>query len=228
MASLSYTPLERLRCARPVRRIGWLVGEVAGKRVLDLGAFDETALIKQHSGYWLHAEMAKEASYVVGLDNSSKLPSEGLRTSDRSIILRGDVQDIKDIVAENDIDVVVCGELIEHLPNTLHFLSSLKGSSVLEGKVLLLTTPNATALHNVILGPFRMESQHRDHLQIYSFKTLNTLCIRAGFSSWEIRPYHVSFAEMILGSSGPMRVAARLFETAVNLGEMCFPFLSGG
>lgn len=213
---------------RPVYRIAWILDRVKGKNVLDLGAYDETALIKLGTDYWLHGKLAETAKTVIGVDNSSKLPPEGLKTSAKSVIIRGDIFNLSSVASCYEIDTIIAGELIEHLPNTLDFLKSIKNEKSFSGKEMLLTTPNATSLHNVLLSLLSKESTHCDHLQIYSYKTLNTLCAKAGFSEWEIIPYHVAFPEMILQSKGIIRFAAIVCEKIINFFEKLFPLLSGG
>jgi hypothetical protein len=206
----------------------WLVEQAAGKNILDLGAFDETVDSKRNSKYWLHGALAKRAQRVIGIDNSDNLPPNGIQTSVNSGIYRGDIFSLGELVNRYAIDLIVAGELVEHLPNTQAFLQSLKADPVLAGMHLILTTPNAMGMHNLLMGMARREVQHPDHLQLYTLKTLNTLCLRSGFSRWQIRPYHVSFSEMILASSGIKKVMIKSFEWIINLFEKAAPMLSGG
>jgi methyltransferase family protein len=228
---LRFTPLERLTVARPVDRIEFIVRACAQRRVLDLGAMDETAwTAKRGRGTWLHEEISRNATRVDGIDNSSMVPVEGLRTGPNSIIRRGDIGNPDGIVAalEDSPDVIVAGELIEHLENPLLFLKRFAATERLSGKTLLLSTPNATALHNFLIGLAGRESTHHDHLCILSYKTLTTLCTRAGFSGWEIIPYFSRFTEMQERHSGPLRLAVRAAQGIVNGLEWIFPLLSFG
>jgi hypothetical protein len=228
---LTYSPLERLSVARPVDRVSYIARACAGCRVLDLGAMDETAWrAKRGRGTWLHEEISRTAQRVDGVDNSALIPEEGLRTGPTSIIRRGDVGDPQRLVAAlpQPPDVVVAGELIEHLDNPLDFFRRIGSVAGLSGKTLILSTPNATALHNVLIGLARRESTHHDHLCILSFKTLNTLCTRAGFASFEIIPYFARFTEMQERHSGVAWLAVRAAERAVNVLEWTFPLLSFG
>jgi hypothetical protein len=228
---LRYTPLERLWVARPVDRIAYIARACAGRRVLDLGAMDESAwAAKRGRGTWLHEEIGRNALRVDGIDNSAMVPVEGLATGPNANIRRGDITDLERLVAalEDSPDVVVAGELIEHLENPLQFLKRFAMSERLSGKTLILSTPNATALHNVLIGLVRRESTHHDHLCILSYKTLATLCARAGFSDWDIIPYFSRFTEMQERHSGPSHLAVRAVQGAVNLLEWMFPLLSFG
>ena len=228
---MQYTPLEQLPVARPVDRIAFIARACAGCRALDLGAMDETAWqAKRGQGTWLHEEISRTAVYVEGIDNSALIPQEGLRTGPNSIIRRGDVGNPEQVVAalQETPDVVIAGELIEHLDNPLQFLRRLAGIERLSGRTLILSTPNATALHNVLMGLAGRESTHHDHLCILSYKTLATLCTRAGFREWQIIPYFARFTEMQQRHAMPARLLIRAAERTVNLLEWCFPLLSFG
>jgi hypothetical protein len=228
---LQYTPLERLAVERPVDRLAFLTGICAGRRVLDLGAMDETAWqAKRGTGTWLHEEISRTALEVVGFDNSPLVPAHGLQTAANAVIRRGDVSDPAGIVAAlaSRPEVIVAGELLEHLENPLQFLKSFAACAPLAGATLVLTTPNSTALHNVLIGLVRRESTHHDHLCIFSYKTLATLCTRAGFTRWRILPYLARFTEMQQRHTGAARFAVRTAERAINLLEWLFPLLSFG
>jgi hypothetical protein len=228
---LRYTPLERLDVPRPVERVRYIAAACAGRRVLDLGAMDETAWqSKRGLGTWLHEEISRTAASVEGIDSSPLIPVEGLRTAPNALIRRGDAGDPGQLLdgLTQTPDVVVAGELIEHLENPLQFLRRIAAIERLSGRTLLLTTPNATALHNVLIGLARRESMHHDHLCVLSYKTLTTLCTRAGFRSWKIIPYFARFTEMRERHSGPARLAIGVAERLVNALEWCFPLLSHG
>jgi len=235
----AYVPLERLRVPRPVDRILAIKRLCAGKKVLDLGAMDESAYAaKQGQGTWLHEEIAAVAAEVVGIDNSPVVSQQGLQTGANATIYWGDIMALDALLdgvpragsTQNRFvpDIVVAGELIEHLHNPLAFLQQIKKIESLNGKMLLLTTPNATAIHNCLIGLASRESTHHDHLCILSFKTLSTLCHRAGFSGWRIIPYYARFPEMKArrGALGRKLVAGG--ESLINGLEWLFPMMGFG
>lgn len=227
----AYTPMEKLTVPRPVDRIPFLRGAVAGRRVLDLGAMDETAWqAKRGLGTWLHEELARSATAVLGVDASPAVPAEGLVTGERSRIIGGDISRLGALLAETGFEpeIVVAGELIEHLENPLAFLRGFGEIPVLQGKRLLLTTPNASALHNVLVGMLSRESTHRDHLCILSYKTLCTLCHRAGFRQWDIVPYYSRFTEMKSRNQGVRGWIVAAGEAGINASEWLCPLLSFG
>lgn len=227
----TYEPMERLQVPRPVDRIAYIRSRCTALRVLDLGALDETAISnKRGKGTWLHEEIARSALQVDGIDSSASLPPAGLRTAPNAFIHRADGAQLGSLLDRLDLrpDVVVAGELIEHLECPLAFLATLRGNPRLRGAHLLLSTPNATALHNVLVGLLGRESTHHDHLAIFSFKTLTTLLGRAGFERWRIIPYHARFTEMIDRNRGARRGLVVSGQRIINALEWCWPLLAFG
>lgn len=231
MSHLRYEPFERLHVARPVDRLAYVAKACEGRKVLDLGAMDETAFQgKRGQGTWLHERIAAVATSVVGIDNSEVVPTTGLATGPNARIVRGDVGELELLLGRLGFhpEVVIAGELVEHVPNPLAFLEGLAATPALTGCTLLLTTPNATAAHNVAIGLLSRESTHRDHLFILSYKTLNTLCRRAGLTDFAIVPYRSAFIEMRARHTGTRAAVVAMGEKVVNAVEWVFPLLSFG
>jgi Methyltransferase domain len=225
--NLNYKFSEKLNVQKPVDRIPYLVGLSRKRVVLDIGCYDETALFKQETGHWLHSELIKSARQVIGIDNSSKIPESRPEGGNDSIILKLSADDIdNNTLKKYDFDLIVAGELIEHLDNTLGFFKKVK--QLFNNKQFICTTPNSASLYNVLLSIFKRESTHRDHLQVYSYKTLNTLCAKAGFQEWDIIPYHARFTESIHDNRRFMRQLFIFVEKMFNITESIFPMLSGG
>lgn len=230
MRALGYTALEKIGVSRPADRLDRIVSRVGGRTIFDLGALDETAyLSKQDNGRWLHARLCAAAAEVVGIDTSSLVPAEGLETAPNGRIINADIFALSGVVDRyGKPDVIVAGELIEHLPNTFEFLCSLKACKELRGAEFVFSTPNACSWHNVLIGLMGRESTHADHLQIYSYKTLRTMFDRAGIELQDLMPYRVRFDEMIGNSKGATRLAARVFQVGTNMLEGVAPMLSAG
>ncbi|MET3929079.1 class I SAM-dependent methyltransferase [Lysobacter soli] len=230
MQELAYTALEPVRVPRPGDRMELILAHARGRKVFDLGALDETAFeSKRDNGRWLHARLCEVASEVIGVDNSPLVPAGGLSTRHNGRIVNADIFDLGALVsAYGRPDVVVAGELIEHLPDTMHFLRSMKSCPELAGVEFVFSTPNACSWHNVLVGMGGRESMHRDHLQVYSYKTLRTMFERAGTTLHSLEPYHVRFDEMREQSTGLARAAVGGFQRVVNMLELVAPMLSGG
>ncbi len=225
--NITYETLEKLQVPKPVYRVRYISDNCLNKTVLDIGCYDETALIKKETKFWLHGEILKKASFVVGIDNSDKIPTEGIKEQENAIIFKSDATDIDEkILNLKDYKLVVAGEFIEHIENVSQFFSHIKNK--FPGKTMILSTPNGTSIGNVFMGMIGREIQHPDHLHYFSYKILNTLCKKAEFQNWEIIPYHFSSTEMILKLSGIKKIIVQLIEKSISFIEKLFPLLSFG
>jgi len=187
---LKYHPLEKLPVGRPVNRYRYVEEACRGKRVLDLGAYDETEISRQqHTSWkWLHALIAGSAKEVLGVDSSPLVPPEGLTTPVGTRIVRGRVEELGGLVEDFRPDLIVAGELIEHTPDTLGWLCRLASGPT--RTAFLATTPNATSVINLLLALLRRENNHPDHIQVYSYKTLATLASRIPLENATLTPYY--------------------------------------
>ncbi|HMK65442.1 MAG TPA: methyltransferase domain-containing protein [Thermodesulfobacteriota bacterium] len=188
---IRYHPLEKINIHRPVDRINYIKEQCKGLNVLDLGAYDETLIgKKQHSSWrWLHSEIAEVAKEVLGVDSSPQIKSLGrLKTPCGSTILYGEVDALEEIISFFKPDLIVAGELMEHTPNSLEWITRLGHLS--PGTRLIATTPNATSIINLLLSFIGRENCHEDHLHIYSYKTLATLARKASIEDVKIIPYY--------------------------------------
>lgn len=225
--ALTYETFERLPRSKPVDRIGYIAHCCQGKVVLDIGCLDETALQKRDTEHWLHKRIANMATRVFGVDSSSKIPNDGLVTADNAKIVRGDGVELSPtIITADDFQIIVAGEFIEHIESPLRFFRNMRAA--FPGRELVISTPNGSAFSNTLLGMIQREAQHPDHLQLFSYKVLNTLCMRAGFKDWEIVPYRFYATEMILGSLGARRVFVQFVEWMIRVVERMFPLLCFG
>jgi hypothetical protein len=85
---------------------------------------------------------------------------------------------------------VIAGELLEHLDLPGAFLQAVK-ALVVPGGVLVLTTPNAHGLTNVLAGLAGRELVNADHVAWLSWRTLTTLLGRHGWRLDELAFYRL-------------------------------------
>lgn len=224
---VKYETLEKLDVPSPVDRIDYVAAICQGRIVLDIGCYDETALVKRETGHWLHGRIVAVAQRVVGVDSSSHIPHEGIETGKSARIYCGDGLHLDGMIADMyPYDLIVAGEFIEHLENPLEFFRAMKARYA--GRELVVSTPNGSSFANALLGIIGREVQHPDHLANFSFKILNTLCLRSGVESWQIIPYRFYATEMILRSTGVKRLFVQLIERLIRGVERLFPLLSFG
>lgn len=157
---------------------------IKGKTVLDCGPGGEE--IKPEEEWWqnlfLHKKIREVAKECVGVDNDAAA-IETLKKMGYDILL-GNVETLS---LGRKFDVVVAGEFIEHLSNPGLFLETAKEHLLPAGK-LILTTPNAWALGNLVRAIFgRKLDINKGHVAWYDYVMLEQLLKRHGF---EIREFY--------------------------------------
>lgn len=179
------TPLNefahRLPDAPLVDRYQYLLGACRGKRVIDLGFVDEGRMTtKRTQRAWLHELLSRSARELVGIDSDTdgvRLARElGFESYAADCQSGSDLMDLELVPA----DVVVAGELIEHLDRPGDFLEAVK-TLVGPAGVLVLTTPNAARLTNLLGSLADRELTNPDHVAWYSWHALKTLLERHGW-----------------------------------------------
>jgi 2-polyprenyl-3-methyl-5-hydroxy-6-metoxy-1,4-benzoquinol methylase len=165
-----------------------------GRRVLDVGCCNHGNLSKWEAGQFLHAEIAKTAGDLHGLDNDiealEKLKERGFKVHE------GNAEKLE-AAALGQFDVVVAGEIIEHLSNPGLFMDGAY-SLLNPGGVLVATVPNAwsfTRLKQLYKGLDDVQWTHSQHTAWYSKATIAALFRRHGFE-----PVELGFCDMYKSS----------------------------
>lgn len=175
--------------ARLVDRESFVAALVRGKDVADLGFVDAGRFEgRREHGDWLHATIAKEARRAVGIDADPA----GVRAA-AELGYDARVADCEDRASLerlqlDPVDVVVAGELVEHLANPGRFLAAA-GVLLRPGGSLVMTTPNATSLTNSIASLLNRELVNPEHVLWLSWRTGVTLLQRHGWTVVETAYY---------------------------------------
>lgn len=171
---------------RFVDRIRFLTELCRGKEVLNLGCADATRVdLAIDMGAHVHLELEKVALRLVGIDSSQ----EALKVLSRHVnsqLVCQDVENLSALTGLGEFDVVVCGELIEHLNNPGRMLDGVRRILRLRGE-LAISTPNAFSLKFLTHAFIRQADVSSDHhSMLHSPRTLRTLLRRYGFidSAW--------------------------------------------
>ena len=181
-------PRFRIRGTRTVSRVPEILRLCHSKKVLHLGCADVPYTL--HRGErLLHKLLAEVTSpdKLWGIDLDEK--GVGLlREMGFGNVLHGDCEQMAEALKQESFDVVLAGEIIEHVENPGLFLGSIR-SIMVPTTELLLTTPNASALKNFLHAMLGEEKVHEDHNYYFSYRTLKQLLERTGFSCEEIYYY---------------------------------------
>jgi SAM-dependent methyltransferase len=169
-----------------VDRIDYLLKLAAGKRVIHVGFVDVgLTKVKIDRTTWLHGRLAEVALELVGIDAND----QGVRDAQVAgfTAYAADCQRAAEVEALElqPADVVIAGELIEHLSCPGAFLDAMRVLLRNRG-LLVLTTPNASALTNFAAALVHHEIVSSDHVAWYSRRTIETLLIRHG---WQVSDF---------------------------------------
>jgi len=167
--------LHQLPDAKTVDRVAFILKHCAGKRVLEFGA----------SGT-LTEEIRKVADWYYGVDRNDGV---GVQAFDLDALGYSIEYEFgPDLPRIDKPEMIVCGEILEHLGNPLWFLVRLRRQYA--GTPTIITVPNAfshAAQHWLKKG---FENVNRDHVAWYSPKTISVLLERAGYTVGQLFYYN--------------------------------------
>jgi 2-polyprenyl-3-methyl-5-hydroxy-6-metoxy-1,4-benzoquinol methylase len=161
-------------------KIAFVLRHARGKDVLDLGCIQHNPE-NYKSRYWLHKAIASVASRLEGLD----LYAEGvLYLRERGYNVS--VGDATRIDLRRRFDVIVVGDLIEHLEDFGGFIESCRTHMQPSGK-LLISSPNPWYWRNVVKAIFRSDvANNPEHTCWLCPRTLRQLMRRHGMEVVEV------------------------------------------
>jgi len=176
-----------------VQRVDFLKKISEGKKVLHLGCtnapYTQEAI---ESGTHLHFDLLNIAKELWGCDADQG----GLDyLSQRGIgnLFQADLEKLDEVKIEEKFDVIIAGEMIEHLSNPGLFLQGIK-RFMREDTNLVITTVNAYCgmrffYYGLRGRGGRLEPVHPDHVYYFSYSTLNHLIEREKFKATNFHFY---------------------------------------
>jgi SAM-dependent methyltransferase len=191
--------MHRLPPAPLVPRVSWLASRAAGQRVVHVGFVDTGCEEMQgRAGTWLHGHLATTAKSLIGLDVDAvgveAARSRGYEAYEIDCRRPDDIRALELAPA----DVVLAGEVIEHLDDPGAFLDGLHELCA-PGGSLILTTPNPVGLLNTFALLAGYEINHPDHVTMFTWRTLTNLMRR---HRWETVETYVFVPEMKVRDRG--------------------------
>jgi 2-polyprenyl-3-methyl-5-hydroxy-6-metoxy-1,4-benzoquinol methylase len=223
--------VHRLPPARLVDRFSFLTDLVRGRRVVHAGFVDAgCATLNQSSDAWLHEHLSHAASSIIGIDVDERGVEHARANGHEAYAV-----DCRDAAALRALglpaaDVVVAGEVIEHLDDCGPFLDGLH-ALVDPGGLLALSTPNGASLTNAVAALANLEVNHPDHVTSFTSHTLDTMLERHGWAPVEhaVFTYQVkSRPDGTLRSRVLVSGARGILGAERLLARLGRPYLSGG
>jgi len=155
------------------------------ERLLTLAGSPERVLDVGCSSGYLARRLVERGATVVGIDADERAAEEARSVCEH--VLVGDVETIELPFAEESFDVVLCGDVLEHLRDPETFLRRMRPLLRPGGRVVL-TTPNVAnwAMRlGLLAGRWRYTDRgilDRTHAHLFTKKTLEETLERAGYS----------------------------------------------
>ena len=215
--------------AEIVDRIEWLTARCASKRVIHVGFADAGFRREQgRAGRWLHGRLHDVAAELVGVDSDrAGVDAAAEDGFEAHLVDCTDSEAVAALVLE-PADIVLAGEVIEHISAPGLFLDALHHLCKPDG-TLIITTPNAYGLINVAASIFRkVEINHPDHVVMFSWRTLTELLRRSG---WE-HDQTVTYVPAVRERGDRSRFEAAAVRLVVGLervlGKLNRPFSADG
>ncbi|MBV9241227.1 MAG: class I SAM-dependent methyltransferase [Acidobacteria bacterium] len=168
-----------------VQRVDLIRQMCTGKRVLHLGCtnypYTEDAI---REGMLLHFDLEKIASHIDGID-ADREGIEILEKHGSQNLHLGNLESLEECSLNGTYDVIVAGEVIEHVNNPGLFLTGIRRFMNADTQ-LIVTTVNAYCGMRFFYYGARgrrgeAEPVHPDHVAYYSYSTLKLLLERHQF-----------------------------------------------
>ncbi|MBI2705401.1 MAG: methyltransferase domain-containing protein [Actinobacteria bacterium] len=197
----------KLPKAPVVDRIAYLSGKASGRRVIHVGFVDTGCqAMNQTAGSWLHGHLHEHATSLVGIDLDEAGVKEAEAAGYEAYAADCRDRDALEALALAPAQVVIAGEVIEHIDDPGSFLRGLH-ALVAPGGQLIITTPNAYGLFNVFASLALREINHPDHVLMFTWRTLTNLASRYGWKPVETALY-VPAVKDFSGSGATARALA--------------------
>ena len=224
--------LQRLGTAARVERDDFLLQLSSAKKVLHLGCVDSGMLDDRlAAGNFLHSRLGAVSKELWGLDvdvqGVRRLQYEGF-----GHVYAGSVENPPKEIPSCYFDVIIAGEIIEHVRNPGYLLDSIARLIVPDG-VVVITTPNALRFYNSLPAMFGLELTHPDHLSWYSPHTLRRTVESSSLRVESLYVYCQSPQAKCNADMGPLQRSARHLANFVapvvhRVLVRIFPYLSDG
>jgi len=202
-----------------VAKEDFIVRISSGLKVLHLGCVGFTDLDGEErvksAKQSLHWKLT-QCSNVIGVDRSGAVIEELRELEIFDNVVYGDVEQLDELAMDQKFDVVIAGDIIEHLSNPGRMLDGILRFCRGDTRVVI-TTPNAFGAPNFLrhsAGRFR---EGAEHVMSFNEQNLATLLRRHGYTVTES---HTCFQPRSADAHNRLafRVGTRLLKMAPRLG----------
>lgn len=162
------------------------------KKVLHMGFIQHSHLYKElmNQNKWLHEKINEISKELVGIDYLHD-DIEWFKKNTAYEVYFADVTKLDNWDYKDTFDVIICGELIEHLDNPGLMLEGVKQFMHQDSK-LILTSPNPWSRNRIrLIKKQKKESEwiNPEHTCWFSFQTLKQILDRCGYKELDYTYY---------------------------------------
>ena len=187
-----------------------IISYCRGKSVLHLGAvgftdLDPATRISMASNS-LHKRLSEVAD-VLGIDYSKDVIEQYKSLGIFNNIAYGNVERLDDLRLNRTFDVIVAGDIIEHLGNPMAMLSGMKKLCHPQ-TIVIITTPNAFGVMNFVRYAAGMFREGNEHFMMFNSQNIQNMSRRSGFR--------------IIGIDACFQPHARRYSVQFSLGKLAF------
>ncbi|HWZ78858.1 MAG TPA: methyltransferase domain-containing protein [Candidatus Sulfotelmatobacter sp.] len=162
-----------------VDRDTWLLQRAANRTVMHVGCTDAPLTkSKAEKNQLLHQKLGKVCKELIGVDLESASLDYLRRQHGIDNLYCHDIERLESFPRQEKVDVVIAGEVLEHLNNVGLFFESC-GARLKKDGCVLVTVPNALSIKRIMVSLVkRKEHVHPDHTSYFSPSTLSCIAHR--------------------------------------------------
>ena len=197
-------------------RINTLIKILKDKSVLHVGCCDHIPLIKEkiNRNEWLQGVLDNNCKRVIGVDinqeavdfvNSNSLAKENVYCADVTN------SEFLERIPSVDFDYILLGEILEHVPNPVDFLSKLRIATRETNAKIIVTVPNAFSFLRKKKYNRGIEGINTDHKYWFTPFTAAKVFMMAG-----IKPLELLFANQSSAGGNGTNFISNIFFSIVR------------
>ncbi|CAN5795137.1 hypothetical protein BH24ACI4_BH24ACI4_26440 [soil metagenome] len=153
-----------------------------GRTCLDIGIVGDLQHHLREPDKWVFHHVGEVCSELVGLDLEASALAALRRRGYRNLVCA----DAENFALRKRFDVIVAGEIIEHLNNPGSFLSRCR-EHLAPGGLVVMTTPNTYSVNNLVKGLLLGQvALFHEHVNAYTAGLLEELLRRHGLEATRI------------------------------------------
>jgi 2-polyprenyl-3-methyl-5-hydroxy-6-metoxy-1,4-benzoquinol methylase len=159
------------------------------KKVIHVGCIDHVPLLKERfiSGEWLHQQITDISSKCVGIDiNAEGVDYVKKEFGTDNVYCLDITKDPLDILKNEDYDVIILGEVLEHIDNPVEFLSTIR-QRCQNVEQIIITVPHIISRDRLQDAHKGLEIINSDHRYWFTAYTLAKIMTQAGIFLTEIQ-----------------------------------------